>query len=341
MKQRNYSIDLVKFYFALVIAVWHTPFGASFPTFDAAYVVTLFFVLSGYFLVCSSDSGKYADPWQYTMNRVRKIYPYYFVAFVIIFLYARRDSGIRTIVLEFWRYVPEMLMVQSVGVFPEGQNYPLWQLSTLVVVSHILFTMLRWNRQVMLNAVCPVVSVCAFHYYIQTAEEALLPASPFVYAPLIRAAAGLCLGMFLHDPIRMVLKRMEESKCRSMPWLVSAASIFLMLVFWTNRMTYGMILPFVGIMICMLYSKSIWARAFRHPVFGHLDKLSLSVYVNHAVIAWIFEFNPAIYENIPLPEDILYLAVLIPYCIILTALVDYLLRVAGRMMHRGAEEKAV
>ena len=51
MKQRNYSIDFLKLYFALIIAVWHTPFPASFPVFDTSYVVCMFFILSGYFLV--------------------------------------------------------------------------------------------------------------------------------------------------------------------------------------------------------------------------------------------------------------------------------------------------
>ena len=335
MKQRNYSIDFLKLYFALIIAVWHTPFPASFPVFDTSYVVCMFFILSGYFLVASFDSGKYRNPWDYTMNRVSRIYPYYFAAFLVMYLYTQRNSGLRTLVPEFFRSVPEMLMVQNTGIFSAGLNYPLWQLSALIVVSHILFALLGWNRQVMLNAVCPVVGICALNYYLRVHVRAELPGSPFVETALLRAAAGLCLGMTLYEPVKRVLKHLEESSCRCIPVVVSAVSLFLLPVLWTNRMTYNVLLPFVGIMICMLYSRSIWANLFRSSKWRWMDRLSLGIYVNHAVVARIFEEHQAICEGIPLPADLVYLAVLIPYCIAMMWLTDRLVAL-GKKAAAGA-----
>lgn len=336
MKQRNYSIDLLKFYFALIVAVWHTPFPASFPMLVPAHVVCMFFILSGYFLVASFDSGKYRNPWDYTMNRVRRIYPYYFAAFLVMYLYMHRTAGLRSFALEFFRSMPEMLMVQDMGIFSEGLNYPLWQLSSLVVVSHILFTLLSWNRQVMLNAVCPVVGLCAMNYYLRVSVGAELPESPFIEITLLRAAAGLCLGMTLYEPIKRVLKYLEESSFRHMPVVVSAMSIFLLPVLWTNRMTYDVLLPFVGVVICMLYSRGIWATLFCSSKWRWLDRMSLGLYVNHAVIVRIFEDYPGIYQRIPLPPDLVYLTVLIPYCIAMMWLTDHLVRLGKKIVTMAA-----
>lgn len=320
MKKRNYSIDLLKFYLALVVAVIHTPFAHSFPTFEGGYVVAMFFILSGYFLVQSYGSGKYATPWQYTMNRVKKLYPYYFGAFVIMFVYMNHSAGLRNMVLEFCRSLPELLMLQSIGIFSGGINYPLWQLSTLVVVGHILFGLIQWDRKLTVNVICPAAALLCYTYYIRVsggAEE-----SPFVVTTVVRAAAGLCLGMFLYDPINLVVKKLEESPWKGMPVFASCVSLFLILVMWTSRMSYGVLLPFVGLVIGMLYPRGIWAKLFQNQRWRWLDRLSLGIYVNHALIVRIFENNPSLYEGLPIPADLVYLAVLIPYCIVMMALVD-------------------
>lgn len=100
-------------------------------------------------------------------------------------------------------------------------------------------------------------------------------------------------------------------------------------------MTYNVLLPFVGIMICMLYSRSIWANLFRSSKWRWMDRLSLGIYVNHALVARIFEEHQAICEGIPLPSDLVYLAVLIPYCIAMMWLTDRLVAL-GKKAAAGA-----
>lgn len=66
-----------------------------------------------------------------------------------------------------------------------------------------------------------------------------------------------------------------------------------------------------------------------------MDRLSLGIYVNHALVARIFEEYPEIYEGIPLPPDLIYLAVLIPYCIAMMWLTDRLVAL-GKKAVAGA-----
>lgn len=334
MKKRNYSIDLLKLYFALLVAVEHTPFPSTLPKIPGGFLVVLFFILSGYFLVCSFDSGKYADPWQYTLGRVKRIWPYYAAAFVIMYLYMNLagSTGLRSLVLEFFRSLPELFMLQSTGIFEGGINYPLWQLCTLVVASHIFFSLLCWNRQVTLNAVCPLTALLTYTYYIQVAEETALP---FVYVPLARAAGALAMGMFLHRPIRLMVEKLEKCDLPGMPVLVSAAGVFCMLLVWTNRMEYDLVIPFTGVLVCLLYSGSFpW---FRHPALGCLDKLTLGIYLNHALIVRIVEQRPGITAAVTfLPEDITFLVLVTAYTLVMMKAVDLVLAFGKKIWKREA-----
>ena len=81
--ERNYSIDFLKILFALSIACGH--FKGSVLSSDL--IVELFFILSGFFLVNSFYSGKYhGDALSYTASRLKRIYPYYLLAFLILFI---------------------------------------------------------------------------------------------------------------------------------------------------------------------------------------------------------------------------------------------------------------
>lgn len=332
MKQRNYSIDLLKLYFALLVAVSHTQFPSTLPIIAGGSIVLLFFILSGYFLVCSFDSGKYKEPWDYTLGRVKRIWPYYAAAFVIMYLYLNRGAGLRSLVLEFCRSLPELFMLHNTGFLEGGINYPLWQLAALVVVSHLFFALLKWNRGLTLDLICPVTAMVCYTYYLQVTEETALP---FVYVPLIRAAGAVAMGMFLHRPIRMMVKKLEESGCGSLPALVSAASVLMLLLIWTNRMTYALVIPYTGLLVCMLYSRGIWARWFRHPALGKLDKLSLGIYLNHALIVRLVEDHPGITASVTaLPEDITFLLMVVGYSIVMMKAVDGLLLLGSRLLRK-------
>jgi len=162
--ERNYSIDFLKILFALSIACGH--FKGSVLSSDL--IVELFFILSGFFLVNSFYSGKYhGDALSYTASRLKRIYPYYLLAFLILFISFKSADLLHPIrfLSDFANAVPEVLLVQSIGVFSGSINYPLWQLSTLIVASHILFALMTKDDQITLNVICPLTAICSFTYF--------------------------------------------------------------------------------------------------------------------------------------------------------------------------------
>lgn len=326
MDRRNYSIDLLKLYFACNIALGHAHLPTALPLINIDYVVTLFFILSGYFLVQSFDSGKYATPWQYTMNRVCRIWPYYFCAFLILLLYTQLHAGFK--IGQFLRTLcqslPEILMLQNVGLFSEGINFPTWQLSTLVFGSHLLFTLLVWNRQMTLNFVCPVLASCLFTCLGQDVDL-WGTVGYFFYVPMLRAIAGLSLGIFLYDPFCLLRKKLAHIPLGSA--IMSAGAILMAILLWLNRDHATMLtLPFMGLLFCLLYPDTLWARLFHHPLLRHLDKLSLGIYMNHVLFMRILENHPYLLK-FGFPTDLLFLACVTGFSVITMWLIDQLLRI--------------
>ena len=170
--KRNYSVDFVKFLFAVMIAIGH--FTGVDGIISGGKIVNLFFVMSGYFLVNSFNSGKYENSWQFTFQRIKRIYPYYIFAFIIIFLgiYLSEGLGIFQLIDKLFKSLPEIFMLQNIGVFPGGINYPLWQLCTLIVVSHIMFSLLKWEKNLTLNVLCPLMAIGVYTYFANAYDMA-------------------------------------------------------------------------------------------------------------------------------------------------------------------------
>ncbi len=334
--KRNYSLDILKLYFAITIAISHAPFGTSFPVINSGWIVLMFFILSGFFMVSSFDSGKYSDAWHYSLNRAAKIYPHYLLAFVIqyFYMYLQIDPRPRALVLNFLRSMPELFMLSGTGAFAEPLNYPVWHLCCLVVASHILFALLEWNRKAALNVVCPTVVLLAFTYLGLEDAEIWGMLGNFLYLPMLRAFSGIALGMFLHDPIRSLLHKLERSTVAAMPGLISVLTVLLFVILWANRQTQELVIPYAGILVCLLYSKSIFAKIFRHPALSGLNTLSLSIFVHHALIVRLFENHAHLYEDLPVQPDILFLLVLIPYCMVMTWVADRVAAGLKRLFQR-------
>lgn len=281
--ERNYSIDCFKVLFALSIACGH--FRGT--ILSSGLVVELFFMLSGYFLVQSFYSGKYhGDPILYTGNRLKRIYPYYFLAFLILFVARRAADLIHPIrfLSDFAQSVPEILLVQNIGIFDGGLNYPLWQLSTLIVASHVLFSLMTKDDQLTLNAICPITAICSFTYFSNAfgthTVEYWGGVGNFLSAPLIRAFGALCLGMTAYRPVRALAEFIRSRLSDRAAFVLSS---FLIVLFWLAQDSYAAHLLFLIFLSFCFAGKGVPALLDRR-CFACGEKLALSIYLNQAAL---------------------------------------------------------
>lgn len=117
---RLISIEALRFIFMLVIAVWH--FSRINPFTHGYIAVDFFFILSGFLLYGSYVRHKY-DALQYTIAKLKRFYPEYFIVFVVGFLLKLsimlRDGDAVSVLLNA---MSEGLLVHSVGVFGGSIN---------------------------------------------------------------------------------------------------------------------------------------------------------------------------------------------------------------------------
>lgn len=83
--KKCYTLDLAKFAFTLMIAVYHLWTHYRMPGRGGYIAVEFFFVLSGYLLAMKADLSGEQTVMQYTWSRIKKFYPHYLFSFLVLF----------------------------------------------------------------------------------------------------------------------------------------------------------------------------------------------------------------------------------------------------------------
>lgn len=143
----------------LLIVLHHTAFWKD--IFLHGYMaVELLIVTSGYFLMHTLDHKPQMRAGVYMRSRFSKLYPHYLFSLVVMFL---STSVYRngTITLQIiWNTIPELLLVQNLGIFTGGLNSPCWYMSVLFNAGALVFFPARKLPRKLFNvlgAVCAAV----------------------------------------------------------------------------------------------------------------------------------------------------------------------------------------
>ena len=122
IKEKNHSIEALRFLFMLVICCWHR-YGSE-GLFPHGYLaVEFYFILSGYLLYKSFSKPNSLSTIDYTLKKVERFAPEYLA--VVAYIYLRHSilpviMGHREFDIAYaMRIFPEMLMLQDCG-FYEG-----------------------------------------------------------------------------------------------------------------------------------------------------------------------------------------------------------------------------
>lgn len=320
--KRNYLIDYIKVLFAISIACSH--YKGS--IFSAEIVVACFFVMSGYFLMACFESGKYESSYEYTKNRIKRIYLQYIIAFAILFIWTNKELlyNAKDLFKAIAKSLPEMFLVQNLGIFHGGLNYPLWQLCTLIFASHVLYSLLEKDKDFTLNVLSPACIVLVYTYLANLFNthdvQAFGIEYKFLYVPLLRAFSSISIGMVAYRPMNEIAK---YANMRLKGWQIFLCSFLFAAFFWAERDSYIAIIPFCVILMLCIMSGGLLRMANRKLPFSG-EKLSLWIYLNHAFLINVLnEYNINLPERYPLFGKWAYIIILIIYSIIIDKLVEY------------------
>ena len=223
---RNPSIDIWKFVFAIVILIHH---GRKLRGDDVCIFlggsigVEFFFIVSGFLMVQSVVSkqdvlaGKTIgqNTFEYVRKKFVPLLPEIFFAWCIAFTVTEiyRNVGLRAVIYDMLSSVWSIFMLDFSGVAGFSVNGVTWYISALLIISLILYPILLKSRDLFLYVVAPLIILFCFGYLYQNFSN---PRNPtvwlgFVYKGMVRGIAEVCLGAVCY-PVCCVLKRCQFTK---------------------------------------------------------------------------------------------------------------------------------
>ena len=286
MKNKTVSIEALRFVFMVVIAVWH--FSRINPFTHGYIAVDFYFLLSGYLLYGSYVRHKY-DALKYTVEKLKRFYPEYFLVFVIAFLMKLnlllRDSDALTL---FLNAISEGLLINSVGVFGGGVNPASWYISVLMVGGGILYAVLHWNKKVALSIVFPLLVLLSYTYLLgfngsleQFANDG------FISQCLLRCMAGMALGAVL----AAFKERCSESLAKKRLVLdvacLLAVVIVCIVLFSVKHYDRFALLAFSMLIISCFVPSTLINRIFKYSLWVKLGGITFEMLLVHCPIIWV------------------------------------------------------
>ena len=287
--KRNYSLDFLKLVFAYIIAFFH--FGITISP-GAEVAVQIFFIISGFFLARKFYSLREQEysAWDYTLHHVKQLLPHYLFSHLILFLYllarmmlyffkAPSLDGFVEIIRFFYNQIPDLVFLQSSFTFHDSINYPLWQISALLISGYFVFALLRQNEPLSRRIIFPMAILMVQSLLASGVD--LWENFGLLYLPLLRAFGPMCIGVLTYY-FTTTAQFAQVQKHRVLLNLCSVlglAGIFL----FGNQGSIFLITTPVILMAC--WTEKSWINVLlNHKCMRSFGKLSYAVYLNHALI---------------------------------------------------------
>lgn len=309
--KRIYSLDLLKLVFSYIIAFFH--FGTTIAP-GPTVTVQVFFIVSGFFLgkkfYSRSHGNDGYDQWDYTLDHVRSLYPMYLVSVALFFGYTLARSlvylvlepsleGLGQIFLSFYHQIPDLLLLQSAYHYHDSLNYPLWQLSALLIAGYFVYGALCWDEKRSRKLLFPA-AILMIQSLLYTGVDIWGNWGPF-YIPLLRAFSPLCAGVlawyFTTTAHYAVLKKH--------PVAFNLAVLYALVSLFAYADDSNVFLVTVPMLLWGCWDEGSWInKLLNRKAFRRCGDLSLAVYCNHALIARFLEarvFMPLESRGTPAP----------------------------------------
>ena len=209
MNDRSFNlVDFWRIVFTLLIMTFHFDDTYDlFPQVTGWYIsVEFFFLVSGYLLYDHFlKKGSEESALDYTLGRLRRIYPPYVIMFAVYYLLLIpvMKPGFEDFAYHVLDSVPELLLLQGAGL-NRGWNYvnnTTWYLSVMLIAGYLIFALLKYRKELFLKVAGPLLILCCYAYLYRHngSLDAVIPIEDFYrnYA-LMRGFAGMLAGVYLH-----------------------------------------------------------------------------------------------------------------------------------------------
>lgn len=319
---RNNILDFYRIIFTLIICLHHFQGTLDTKIISTGYIgVEFFFILSGFFLYKSFKKNNNETAFQYTVKRIKRLYPEYILAFILCFILQMAQSGKEKSVDFIFQAISEITLMQNIGIFRGGFNYPLWYLSVLIFAGYIVYELLKKDKETFSKIISPIAIVFTFSLLNSMGKGLENWDTVYgIYLPLLRGFSDICIGVLISEFVdTKYFKDIEEKKgIFRIVEILTYACLLYIIIFQNKFAMYSILL--IPIVILAANNKNSLAYKFLNwKIFGNIGKLTYTMYLNHAsfIILTSFLYNKILHKNISTILIIsIYIGALILYSII-------------------------
>lgn len=293
---RSKSIDGIRGIASIIIAMFHFgqihPVGSLFR--GGWWAVELFFVLSGFLLMASAvRQGENFSPYSEIKKRLKRMYPAYVVGVTaLIMVYSitwYAGNPIKWLSSNDaypWATFVELLGLQATGwsdfVYINGPAWYVSSLWILVVVLSVLYK-INGNRIYKISTVC-----CASIYLLMFLYLPSMPTTAFFMGtrfpvPLLRAFAGMCLGVLVYR-IYISKKATDIFQKIRLPKILNTICIILLMVplifCQASRASFLLFIPISCVILLYFWGvPSYFDVLLQSKIVQYMGKISFSFYI--------------------------------------------------------------
>lgn len=300
---RNPMMEIWRLVFAVVVALRHTqylPWCTEQTRLFRSGTVDFFFLLSGFLM--AQSIWKCADrpcpllgteSASFLLKKVKGIYPAYLVALLMDVVLRLLLTGPQK---GYEYYIWDILFLRAAGLRGGSGDAALggaWYLHAMFVALAILYPLARKYFDVFRHVLAPLLTIFIYGWFCNVHGNIYftLSFSNGFCLGLLRAIAGLCLGVVCHAVCQQLQKR-EWSACRTVRGAVTAAELlgFGGAIWIARHCDYsrtdflGIFLLAVGVTACFSGYSVLMSPAGKIPT-AWIGKYSLALYLSHYV--WI------------------------------------------------------
>lgn len=292
MKKSN--IEILRFIFTIMIALHHF-YIYKIGWLEKGYIaVEFFFILSGYLLINSCERNSSTNAGEYTLHKIVRFYPHYFFSFfimscvIVIEEFMNHEvtfGGLAKMTIES---LPEILMIQNIGIYGGGNNYPVWYFSVLIVGGHILYFLINKYESLMINFILPIVVMMGCTYIFLGNNVDMWASVNGIYIPFVRGIVDMSIGVISYK----IGKKFINIKSWCFDFLYMICICLIIMLFATKEYYDNYFLIVFATMIICGFHDNIWLEKISKKIqriVQRLSEIAFPIFLNHAAIIKIFD----------------------------------------------------
>lgn len=286
--QKNNCVEALRFFFIMLICLWHT-IGNTSIIKHGDLGVEFFFILSGMMLYKTYVKSNAPDTLEFTIKKINRFIPsvliYLPVLMCVQWNWVPSNLSIEEISRSFSLLVGEIFNIGNAGLWGGRINEPLWFLSVLTVGSALIYGLLRQIKSP--GVWCILISIVLYAYLVETGEGSIRGVGHnTIYRHLVRGCAAILLGCSL---FMFVLQRKNDLNHRwrrvlNMATIVSVIGFIISICSPRSYDSYAVVY-FCILLVAAFTENSFLFKLFKKQYWSFFGDLSWPIFLTHYPIA--------------------------------------------------------